>query len=85
MRAARLHGYTDDMTQGLAIDDVDRPQITTSDGVVVAADVVVSVAEIPLVGIQLRLALAGMTELTEHECFAEWDDTIRGREDADAI
>ena len=45
----------------------------------------VSVAEIPLVGIQLRLALAGMTELTEHECFAEWDDTIRGREDADAI
>ena len=38
MRAARLHEYTDDMTQGLAIDDVDRPQITTSDGVVVPVE-----------------------------------------------
>jgi hypothetical protein len=64
---------------------VELVDILLRDGVVVAADVVVSVAEIPLVGIQLRLALAGMTELTEHECFAEWDDTIRGREDADAI
>ena len=64
---------------------VELVDILLRDGVVVAADVVVSVAEIPLIGIQLRLALAGMTELTEHECFAEWDDTIRGREDADAI
>ena len=64
---------------------VELVDILLREGVVVAADVVVSVAEIPLVGIQLRLALAGMTELTEHECFAEWDDTIRGREDADAI
>jgi hypothetical protein len=64
---------------------VELVDILLREGVVVAADVVVSVAEIPLVGIQLRLALAGMTELTKHECFAEWDDTIRGREDADAI
>jgi hypothetical protein len=64
---------------------VELVDILLREGVVVAADVVVSVAEIPLIGIQLRLALAGMTELTEHECFAEWDDTIRGREDADAI
>ena len=38
MRAARLHEYTDDMTQGLSIDDVEKPQITTSDGVVVAVE-----------------------------------------------
>ena len=63
---------------------VELVDILLRDGVVVAADVVVSVAEIPLVGIQLRLALAGMTELTEHELFTEWDESIRGREDPDA-
>ena len=63
---------------------VELVDILLREGVVVAADVVVSVAEIPLVGIQLRLALAGMTELTEHELFTEWDESIRGREDPDA-
>lgn len=63
---------------------VELVDILLREGVVVAADVVVSVAEIPLIGIQLRLALAGMTELTEHELFTEWDDSIRGREDPDA-
>jgi hypothetical protein len=63
---------------------IELVDILLREGVVVAADVVVSVAEIPLIGIQLRLALAGMTELTEHELFTEWDDSIRGREDLDA-
>jgi len=63
---------------------VELVDILLREGVVVAADVVVSVAEIPLVGIQLRLALAGMTELTEHELFTEWDKSIRGSEDPDA-
>ncbi|SFL03595.1 alcohol dehydrogenase, propanol-preferring [Halogranum rubrum] len=38
MDAARLHEYTDDMTQALSIDDVDRPDITRSDGVVVEVE-----------------------------------------------
>jgi D-arabinose 1-dehydrogenase-like Zn-dependent alcohol dehydrogenase len=35
MLAARLHEYTDDMSHALSIDEVDRPEITLSDGVVV--------------------------------------------------
>ena len=35
MRAARLHEYTDEMSDALSIDEVDAPQVTRSDGVVV--------------------------------------------------
>ncbi|SEH17559.1 NAD+-dependent secondary alcohol dehydrogenase Adh1 [Natronorubrum sediminis] len=35
MQAARLHEYTDDMSQGLEIDDIDRPTVDRSDEVVV--------------------------------------------------
>ncbi|MFP4627287.1 MAG: NAD(P)-dependent alcohol dehydrogenase [Natronomonas sp.] len=35
MDAARLHEYTDDMSEGLIVEEVDRPTIDRSDGVVV--------------------------------------------------
>lgn len=35
MQTARLHEYTDDMSEGLSIDEVDRPEPTRSDHVVV--------------------------------------------------
>ncbi len=35
MHAARLHEYTDDMSEGLALEDVERPTIDRSDGVLV--------------------------------------------------
>ncbi|MEF8851875.1 MAG: NAD(P)-dependent alcohol dehydrogenase [Haloarculaceae archaeon] len=35
MRAARLHEYTDDMSEGLTVEEVDRPEIARSDGVLV--------------------------------------------------
>ena len=35
MDAARLHEYTDDMSEGLTVEDVDRPTIERSDGVIV--------------------------------------------------
>ncbi|MFC5366629.1 NAD(P)-dependent alcohol dehydrogenase [Salinirubrum litoreum] len=35
MQAARLHAYTDDMSEALRIDEIDRPEITRSDGIVV--------------------------------------------------
>jgi len=38
MRAARLHEYTHDVANGLSIDDVDAPQVSSSDDVVVAVD-----------------------------------------------
>lgn len=38
MIAARLHEYTDDMSHGLSIDEVDRPQVQHSDDVIVAVE-----------------------------------------------
>jgi propanol-preferring alcohol dehydrogenase/NAD+-dependent secondary alcohol dehydrogenase Adh1 len=35
MHAARLHEYTEDMSEALTIDNVDRPTLSASDGVVV--------------------------------------------------
>lgn len=35
MQAARLHEYTDDMSEALTIDEIDRPEVTRSDGIVV--------------------------------------------------
>ena len=49
------------------------------DGAVVDADVVVTVADVPLVGIKLRAAIAGMTTMTDYGMFEEWDATQRGR------
>lgn len=38
MEAARLHEYTEDMSEALTIDDIDRPQVARSDGVVVEVE-----------------------------------------------
>lgn len=38
MRAARLHEYTEDMSNGLRLEDVEAPQVTSHDDVVVAVD-----------------------------------------------
>ncbi len=38
MQAARLHEYTDDMSEALSIDEVDRPTVDTSDGVIVEVE-----------------------------------------------
>jgi propanol-preferring alcohol dehydrogenase len=38
MRAARLHEYTDDMSQGLTIEEIDRPEVDRSDGVLVEVE-----------------------------------------------
>ncbi|WP_136717438.1 NAD(P)-dependent alcohol dehydrogenase [Halorientalis salina] len=35
MRAARLHEFTDDMSEALSIDEIDRPEVTRSDEIVV--------------------------------------------------
>lgn len=49
------------------------------DGAVLDADVVVSVADVPLVGIRLRAAVAGVSTMTEYGLFEEWDDAVRER------
>lgn len=58
---------------------VDLVDVILRDGVVVEADVIISVADIPLIGLKLRAALAGMTTMTEYGIFEEWDATQRQR------
>ncbi|WP_435362959.1 NAD(P)-dependent alcohol dehydrogenase [Haloarchaeobius sp. DYHT-AS-18] len=38
MLAARLHEYTDDMTEALTIEDIERPTVEASDGVIVEVE-----------------------------------------------
>lgn len=60
---------------------VDLVDVVLRDGVVVEADVVLTVADVPLVGISLRAAVAGMTTMVESGHFADWDGRIRERAD----
>ena len=63
---------------------VDLVDAILRDGVVLQADVIISVADIPLVGLKLRAALAGMDTMTEYGIFEEWDATHRRRARDDA-
>jgi hypothetical protein len=56
---------------------VDLVDVLLEEGAVLDADVVVSVADIPLVGIKLRAALAGMTTMRDYGLFEEWDERLR--------
>ncbi len=66
----------------------DRPQATLVDlldrvfdrGVVINADIIISLAGVPLIGINLRAALAGMETMVNYGVMKEWDQNIRYRE-----
>jgi hypothetical protein len=49
-------------------------------GVVIQADVIISVAGIPLIGINLRAALAGMETMLQYGMMQEWDEQVRALE-----
>jgi hypothetical protein len=49
-------------------------------GVVIQADVIISVAGIPLIGINLRAALAGMETMLQYGVMQEWDEEVRSLE-----
>ncbi|MBI2871843.1 MAG: gas vesicle protein [Chloroflexi bacterium] len=65
-----------------------RPQATLVDlldrvldrGLVLNADIIISLAGVPLIGINLRAALAGMETMVRHGVMTEWDQSIRARE-----
>ncbi|ELY85764.1 gas vesicle protein GvpM [Natrinema altunense] len=52
---------------------VDVLDVLLRDGAILRADVIVSVAEIPLVGIRLTAAIAGMETMNEYGLFEDWD------------
>ncbi|ELY79895.1 gas vesicle protein GvpM [Natrinema pallidum] len=52
---------------------VDVLDVLLRDGAILRADVIVSVAEVPLVGIKLTAAIAGMETMNEYGLFEDWD------------
>lgn len=56
---------------------VDLLDVVLRDGVVVRADVIVSIADVPLIGIKLTAAIAGMETMNEYGLFEEWDASRR--------
>ena len=58
---------------------VDLLDVILRDGAVIEADAIISVADIPLIGLKLRAALAGMATMTEYGIFEEWDRQQRQR------
>ncbi|WP_226007118.1 gas vesicle protein GvpM [Natrinema salinisoli] len=56
---------------------VDVLDVLLRDGAILRADVIVSVADIPLVGIKLTAAIAGMETMNEYGLFEEWDTNRR--------
>jgi len=64
-------------TNATLVDLLDR---ILDKGLVIYADVIVSVAGIPLIGVNLRTALAGMETMLEYGVMVNWDEKSRARE-----
>lgn len=47
-------------------------------GLVINADVIITVAGIPLVAVALRAAISGMETMLEYGMMRDWDRSIRG-------
>ncbi len=58
---------------------VDVLDVLLRDGAVIRADVIISVADIPLIGLTLSAAIAGMDTMTEYGLFEQWDMDRRAR------
>jgi hypothetical protein len=58
---------------------VDVLDVLLREGAIVQADVLITVADIPLVGINLQAAVAGMTTMREYGFFENWDLETRRR------
>ncbi|MCJ7496569.1 MAG: gas vesicle protein [candidate division Zixibacteria bacterium] len=64
-------------TNATLVDLLDR---ILDKGLVIYADVIVSVAGIPLIGVNLRAALAGMETMLKYGVMVEWDERSRAWE-----
>jgi hypothetical protein len=59
----------------MLVDVLDR---VLDKGIIVHADVIISLAGIPLIGINLRAAIAGMETMVKYGVMEGWDREIRG-------
>lgn len=60
--------------QATLVDLLDR---VLDRGLLINADIVICLAGVPLIGINLRAALAGMETMTQYGLLREWDSSIR--------
>ncbi len=49
-------------------------------GLIIHADVIISLSGIPLIGVNLRAAIAGMETMLEYGIMRDWDAAIRALE-----
>jgi hypothetical protein len=49
-------------------------------GLVIQADLIISLAGVPLIGVNLRAALAGMETMLKYGLMKEWDERTRAWE-----
>lgn len=63
-------------TKATLVDLLDR---VLDKGIVIHAEIIISVAGIPLIGVNLKAALAGMETMLEYGMMEEWDKCIRSR------
>jgi len=66
-------------TNATLVDLLDR---ILDKGLIINADIIISVAGIPLIGVNLRAALAGMETMIKYGMMVEWDKTTRVWESA---
>ena len=61
-------------TNATLVDLLDR---VLDKGLVIYADVIISLAGIPLIGVNLRAALAGMETMLKYGVLVDWDEKSR--------
>ena len=62
-------------TQATLVDLLDR---VLSKGLILDADIIIHVAGIPLVGVKLKAALAGIETMLDYGIWEDWDKAQRG-------
>ncbi len=72
-----LDGEFERTTQATLVDLLDR---ALDKGLVINADIIISVAGVPLIGINLRAALAGMETMLKYGVMQAWDEETRAWE-----
>jgi hypothetical protein len=50
-------------------------------GVVVNTDLIITLADVPLIGVDLRLALAGIDRMLDYGLFEDWDAAHRAMDE----
>lgn len=73
---------------GVSMEPTRNPHATLVDlldrvldkGLIIYADLIISVAGVPLIGVNLRAALAGMETMLEYGMMKEWDECTRAWE-----